>query len=109
MFFRLILPALVLTLSAAPAQAQSPASTFDRAAYITCREAHAMAPDARRAVAAFLIEHAARRHGVAIPDDDRGTQLGLLVRGGCTLSPDAYLYAVIDRAVIAEMPKLPKR
>jgi hypothetical protein len=90
-------------------QAQSAPLTFDQVAYITCRDAHAMAPDARRAVATFLAEHAARRHGVRIPDGEAGTQLALLVRGGCTLYPDAYLLTVVDRAIAAELPKLPKR
>jgi hypothetical protein len=31
------------------------------------------------------------------------------VRGGCTLAPDAYLFTVIDRALVAEVAKLPKR
>ena len=89
--------------------AQSAPLTFDQAAYITCREAHAMAPDARRAVATFLAEHAARRHGARIPDGEAGAQLALLVRGGCTLYPDAYLLTVIERAIVADLPKLPKR
>jgi hypothetical protein len=38
-----------------------------------------------------------------------GGQIGYLVRGGCTLAPDAHLFAVIDRAVQAEAGKLPKR
>ncbi|SEN94440.1 hypothetical protein SAMN02990966_00626 [Rhodospirillales bacterium URHD0017] len=96
-------------LAGAVAQAQAPALTFDNAAYVTCREAQAMAPEARTAVATFLIEHAARRRGVTIPSDERGTQLGLLVRGGCTLYPDSYLLTVVDRAVMSEQSKLPKR
>jgi hypothetical protein len=90
-------------------QAQSAPLTFERAAYVTCREAQAMAPDARRGVATFLAEHAARRHGARIPDGEAGAQLALLVRGGCTLYPDAYLLTVVDRAIAAELPKLPKR
>jgi hypothetical protein len=46
---------------------------------------------------------------VVVPDDQRGGQLALLVRGGCTLAPDAYLFTVIDRAILAEKDKLPKR
>ena len=89
------------------AEAQS--LNFDQAAYITCREAHAMTPDARKALAISLAEHSARTRGVIVPDDERGGQLALLVRGGCTLSPDAYLFTVIDRAILAEKDKLPKR
>ena len=91
------------------AQAQTPPLTFDQAAYVTCREAQNMQPAARKALAVFLAEHAARRRGVAIPDNELGAQLAHLVRGGCTLAPDAYLFTVIDRAITAELPKLPKR
>ncbi len=92
------------------AQAQSPAAfVFDRAAYVTCREAQAMTPDARRTLATYLAEHSARFRGVVIPENERGAQIGFLVRGGCTLSPDAYLFVVIDRAVQAESPRLSKR
>ena len=90
-------------------QAQSAPLTFAQAAYITCRDAHAMTADARRAVATLLAEHAAQRRGVRIPDGDAGAQLAFLVRGGCTLYPDAYLLTVVDRAIAAELPKLPKR
>jgi hypothetical protein len=38
-----------------------------------------------------------------------GAQLAHLVRGGCTLAPDAYLFTVIDRAILAEQKNLPKR
>ena len=44
-----------------------------------------------------------------IPEGELGGQIGYLVRGGCTLAPDAYLFSVIDRAVQAEAGKLPKR
>jgi hypothetical protein len=104
-----ILSGAALLLAAATAQAQVAPTNFDQAAYVTCREAHAMAPEPRKELAIFLAEHSARHRGVLIPDDDRGGQLALLVRGGCTLAPDAYLFTVIDRAVQAEMSKLPKR
>jgi hypothetical protein len=94
---------------ATTAQAQMPPTNFDQAAYITCKEAHAMQPEARKTLALFLAEHASRYHGVTIPDGPEGAQLAYLVRGGCTLAPDAYLFTVIDRAIIAEMSKLPKR
>jgi hypothetical protein len=109
MNLRLSVLAFSLAIPPSLAQAQSAPLTFDQAAYITCREAHAMAPDARRAVATFLAEHAARRHGARIPDGEAGAQLALLVRGGCSLYPDAYLLTVVDRAIVAELPKLPKR
>ena len=99
----------VLLFATAIAQAQMPPTNFDQAAYITCKEAHAMQPEARKTLAVFLAEHASRYHGVMIPDGPEGAQVAYLVRGGCTLAPDAYLFTVIDRAIIAEMSKLPKR
>ena len=96
-------------LSAVSAQAQMPPLNFDQAAYITCKEAHAMNPEARKALALYLAEHSARVRGVTIPDGPMGAQLGHLVRGGCTLAPDAYLFTVVDRAILAELSKLPKR
>ena len=101
------LAGLLIAGAALPVAAQP--LNFDQAAYVTCREAHAMQVEARKALAIFLAEHSARTRGVVIPDDERGGQLALLVRGGCTLAPDAYLFTVIDRAVLAEKDKLPKR
>ncbi|MBS0222648.1 MAG: hypothetical protein JSR91_18115 [Proteobacteria bacterium] len=97
---------LVLT---SAAWAQVPPLNFDQAAYVTCREAQAMQPEARKQLAVFLAEHSARYRGVSLPNDERGGQLAMLVRGGCTLAPDAYLFTVIDRAILAEKDKLPKR
>jgi len=98
-----------LLAAATTAQAQTAPLNFEQAAYITCREAHAMNVEARKSLAIFLAEHSARYRGVAIPDDERGGHLALLVRGGCTLAPEAYLFTVIDRAIVAEKDKLPKR
>jgi hypothetical protein len=109
MISKSFLSAGALLLLATTAQAQMPPTNFDQAAYITCKEAHAMQPEARKTLALFLAEHASRYHGVTIPDGPEGAQLAYLVRGGCTLAPDAYLFTVIDRAIIAEMSKLPKR
>ena len=95
-------------MAASSAQAQTSMS-FEQAAYVTCREAQAMPPDTRRALAVFLAEHASRRRGVVIPEGEAGGHIGYLVRGGCTLAPEAYLFTVIDRAVQAEAGKLPKR
>ena len=104
---RVLLATAVALLAASAAQAQT--LNFERAAYVTCREAQNMQPEPRKALAVFLAEHAARYRGVRIPEGDTGGQLALLVRGGCTLAPDAYLFTVIDRAILAELPKLPKR
>jgi hypothetical protein len=101
--------ALLVVGSAAQAQTAAPTLPFERAVFITCKDAHAMQPEARKALAYYLAEYAARYHGVTIPEDSRGAQIGYLVRGGCTLSPDSYLFAVIDRAIVAEMANLPRR
>ena len=101
--------ALLLASTTVQAQTPTPALNFERAVFITCKDAHAMAPEARRALAYYLAEYSARYRGVTIPEDSRGAQVGYLVRGGCTLAPDAYLFTVIDRAIVAELTKLPKR
>src|SRR6478609_6271385 len=106
---KMFVAAAALLVASTSAQAQMPPTNFDQAAYVTCKEAHAMQPEARKTLALFLAEHASRYHGVTIPDGPEGSQLAYLVRGGCTLAPDAYLFTVIDRAIIAEMSKLPKR
>src|SRR6478752_1278056 len=92
-------------LLATVAQAQNAPLNFEQAAYITCREAQAMNVEARKSLAIYLAEHSARYRGVAIPDDRRGGELAMLVKGGCTLAPDAYLFSVIDRAILAEKDK----
>jgi hypothetical protein len=109
MISKSLVAAGALLLVATAAQAQMPPTNFDQAAYITCKEAHAMQPEARKTLAIFLAEHSSRYHGVTIPDGPQGAQIAYLVRGGCTLAPDAYLFTVIDRAIVAEMSKLPKR
>jgi hypothetical protein len=62
-------PALLASVSA---QAQVAPLNFDQAAYITCREAHAMQVEPRRMLALYLADHAARHRGVAIPDGEQG-------------------------------------
>ncbi len=109
MKIKLALAAGALLAVSTSAGAQVPPLNFDQAAYITCKQAHDMAPEPRKMLAVYLAEHAARYRGVVIPDNELGAQIAHLVRGGCTLAPDAYLFTVIDRAIVAEMSKLPKR
>jgi hypothetical protein len=104
-----LLATAALIVACAAASAQTAPTTFDQAAYVTCREAQTMPPQQRMAVAVLLAEHAARHRGVTIPNGPPGAQIGHLVRGGCTLAPDAYLFTVIDLAVLAEQAKLPRR
>jgi hypothetical protein len=113
MIAKTLMNAGALFLVSAAAQAQTPARaptlSFERAVFITCKEAHAMQAETRRALAYYLAEYSARYRGVTIPEDSRGAQVAYLVRGGCTLAPDAYLFSVIDRAIVAEASNLPKR
>ena len=106
---RKVLLAAALLVTPVAIQAQAPRPSFDQAVYMTCRDAQVMQPEARKQLAIFLAEHSARYRGVTLPQDERGGQLAMLVRGGCTLAPDAYLFTVIDRAILAEKDKLPKR
>ena len=106
---KILLACSVLLVTPIAAYAQGARLTFDQAAYVTCREAQAMQPEARKQLAIFLAEHDARYRGVALPTDARGGQLGMLVRSGCTLAPDAYLFTVIDRAIVAEKTNLARR
>jgi hypothetical protein len=109
MTIKLLVAAAALLVGSVSAHAQVASLNFDQAAYVTCREAHAMQPEPRIALALALAAHVARHRGVVIPEGEQGAQLAHLVRGGCTLAPDAYLFTVIDRAVLAELAKLPKR
>jgi hypothetical protein len=113
MITRILATTGALLVASTVAQAQTspaaPSLTFERAVFTTCKEAHAMQPEARKALSYYLAEYSARYRGVTIPEDSRGAQVGYLVRGGCTLAPDAYLFTVIDRAIVAELGKLPKR
>ena len=112
MMTRMLAAAAALLVASTTVQAQTaspPAFTLERAVFITCKEAHDMKPDARKALSYYLAEYSARYRGVTLPEDSRGEQVGYLVRGGCTLAPDAYLFSVIDRAIVAELKNLPKR
>jgi hypothetical protein len=103
----LALAAASAALSATAAHAQS--MSFDTASRITCRDAQNMAPDSRRSLALYLADYSSRQRGVAIPDDARGGNLAMMVRGGCVVSPDMALYSVIDRIIVAVSDKLPRR
>jgi len=94
--------------TAASAQDVEPAAAVavdvEDAIYLTCREVSEMEPEARRAIAVALGRHSAAHRGLQLPlPAEAGDDLAYLVRGGCTLYPDAYLFAVIDRAIVSEM------
>lgn len=85
-------------------QGPVPAVDIERAIYLTCREVSEMTAQDRQAIAVALGRHSATHRGLQLPlPAEAGDDLAYLVRGGCTLYPDAYLFAVIDRAIISEM------
>ena len=109
------LAALACALAALPSlapslvQAQSATLTFDRAAYITCREAHAMAPEAR---GQWRPSSPSTQHVAAAPEFPTAKPAPsspFSSAAAAALYPDAYLLTVVDRAIVAELPKLPKR
>lgn len=84
-----------------PAQAQQ-SMAFDQAVFMTCTDVHAMEPEDRQSVAEMLAERSAMHHGVAWPlPDDLGDDAAILVRGVCTMDPQANLFSVIDRVIKA--------
>jgi hypothetical protein len=103
-----IILAAALSLGLASTAGAQPLN-FDQAAYVTCAQAQAMVPEARRSLAVYLAEHSARYRGVALSEGAHGIHLGHLVRAGCTIAPDAYLFVVIDRAILSEKDKMTKR
>ena len=52
-------------------------TNFDQAAYITCKEAHAMNPEARKALAVYLAEHACALSRRGHSRRPVGAQIGL--------------------------------
>lgn len=95
---------LGLAATTSPAIAQQGAlPPFEELIYVTCDEAQAMAPARRVAIARFLADHAAAHHGIALAGtEEAGRELGILVRGACTMFPQAYLFGVIGQAVRVE-------
>jgi hypothetical protein len=66
-----------------------------------------MAPSERVAIARFLADRAAAHYGIALADEEAaGRELGILVRGGCTMFPQALLFGVIAQAVRVEAERL---
>lgn len=93
---------------ATPAAAQGTGMPpFEELVYLTCSEAQAMDPAERVEVARFLADRAAAHHGIALAENEAvGRELGILVRGGCTMFPQALLFAVIAQAVRVEAERL---
>lgn len=93
-----------LALAAVPVAAQQATMPpFEEMVYITCADAQAMAPERRMEIARYLADHAAAHHGISLPPtEEAGQELGILVRGGCTMFPQAYLFGVIGQALRVE-------
>jgi hypothetical protein len=80
---------------------------FEELIFLSCSEAQAMEPTERVAIARSLANRAAAHYGIALPDDEAvGRELGALVRGGCTMFPQALLFGVIAQAVRVEAERL---
>jgi len=99
---------LGLTAAVTPAAAQEARlPPFEELVYLSCSEAQAMAPSERVAIARFLADRAAAHYGIALADEEAaGRELGILVRGGCTMFPQALLFGVIAQAVRVEAERL---
>jgi hypothetical protein len=99
---------LGLTAAVTPAAAQEARlPPFEELVYLSCSEAQAMAPSERVAIARFLADRAAAHYGIALADEEAaGRELGILVRGGCTMFPQALLFGVIAQAIRVEAERL---
>jgi len=99
---------LGLTAAVTPAAAQEARlPPFEELVYLSCSDAQAMEPAERVAVARFLANRAATHYGIALPDDEAvGRELGTLVRGACTMFPQALLFGVIAQALRVEAERL---
>ena len=99
---------LGLTAAVTPAAAQEARlPPFEELVYLSCSEAQAMAPSERVAIARFLADRAAAHYGIALADEEAaGRELGILVRGGCTMFPQALLFGVIAQALRVEAERL---
>jgi hypothetical protein len=103
----LTLGLLGLALTVTPAVAQESLPPFEELVYLSCSDAQAMEPAERVAVARHLAERAAAHYGIALADNEAvGRELGILVRGGCTMFPQALLFGVIAQAVRVEAERL---
>jgi hypothetical protein len=104
---RLCLLGLIAAATPAAAQRQGGMPPFEELAYVTCSEAQAMEPARRVEVARFLANHAAAHYGIALQETgEAGRELGILVRGACTMFPQAYLFGVVAQAVRVEAERL---
>ena len=103
----LCLLGLAVAVTPAAAQQQGGMPPFGELAYVTCSEAQAMEPARRVEVARFLAHHAAAHYGIALQESgEAGRELAILVRGACTMFPQAYLFGVVAQAVRVEAERL---
>lgn len=91
--------ALLFASIATPAFAQDLGMSFEDAAYVSCRDTQAMPPESRSAFAVALVKRASAYYGVPyVEGGGLDDQLGTLIRSGCTVYPNAYLFNVTARA-----------
>jgi len=95
-------PAALMSL---PAFAQDLGMSFDKAAYVTCREADAMPRDVRIAFGLALVQRAADHYGVAYTEGSpMDSTLAAMLRSGCTVFPDAYFQTLAALSVRRAAP-----
>ena len=100
-----------LALVSVSAFAQDLGMSFEDAAYVTCRDTQAMPREKRVAFAVALVKRASNFYGVPyVEGTPLDSQLGPLIRAGCTVYPNAYLNSVTAtaflRATNASPPKV---
>jgi hypothetical protein len=95
-----ICAALAAMAVAVPANAQTTDRPLRERAFTTCAEAEAMPAEQRRAFVLDIADTAARHYQTDIAASAQaGEELGWLIRSACTMAPDAYVSAVVARAV----------
>ena len=92
--------------------AQDLGMSYEDAAYVTCRDAQAMPRQNRVAFAVALVKRASDFYGVPyVQGGSLDSQLGTLIRAGCTVYPSAYLHNVtataFRHATSASAPQVP--
>lgn len=92
--------ALAAITLAVSANAQTAERPLGETAFMTCAEAQAMPAEERKAFVLGIADRAAKHYQTQIADNEKvGEELGWLIRSACTVAPEAYVTAVVARAV----------
>ena len=90
----------VLALLTTSAKANDLGMSFEKAAFLSCRDVQAMPSEQRTRFALALVERTTAHFNVAYtqgtPLDD---EIATLIRSGCTVFPGAYLHNIVTMAV----------